>query len=93
MLAAAAATLGTGCGGNDSAGGIKAPKGTSQSEFERQLETAQTVTAADFPATKGRTLQTEPWLFTFDRAGRVAARLEGSFGTRAFEQAIEDALR
>lgn len=37
-------------------------------------------------------LQTEPWLFTFDRAGRVAARLEGSFGTRAFEQAIEAAL-
>jgi len=38
-------------------------------------------------------LQTEPWLFTFDRSGRVAARLEGSFGTRAFEQAITAALR
>ena len=38
-------------------------------------------------------LQTEPWLFTFDRTGRVAARLEGSFGIRAFEQAIEAALR
>lgn len=38
-------------------------------------------------------LQTEPWLFAFDRSGRVAARLEGSFGTRAFEQAITAALR
>lgn len=38
-------------------------------------------------------LQTEPWLFTFDRSGRVAARLEGSFGTRAFEQAITAALK
>lgn len=37
-------------------------------------------------------LQTEPWLFTFDRSGRVAARLEGSFGLRAFERAIQAAL-
>lgn len=38
-------------------------------------------------------LQTEPWLFTVDREGRVAARLEGSFGQRAFEDAVEAALR
>jgi hypothetical protein len=38
-------------------------------------------------------LQTEPWLFTIDRRGRVAARMEGSFGVRAFEQAIKRALR
>jgi hypothetical protein len=38
-------------------------------------------------------LQTEPWLFTFDRSGRVAARLEGSFGVRGFERAIQAALR
>lgn len=37
-------------------------------------------------------LQTEPWLFTFDRDGRVAARLQGSFGIRAFEQAVKAAL-
>ena len=37
-------------------------------------------------------LQTEPWLFTFDRDGRVAARLEGSFGVRAFEEAVKAAL-
>ena len=37
-------------------------------------------------------LQTEPWLFTFDRDGRVAARLEGSFGVDAFEGAVKAAL-
>jgi hypothetical protein len=37
-------------------------------------------------------LQTEPWLFTFDRRGRVAARLEGSFGVNAFKRALDAAL-
>ncbi len=37
-------------------------------------------------------LQTEPWLFTFDRRGRVAARLEGAFGINAFRSAVEAAL-
>lgn len=34
---------------------------------------------------------TEPWLFTFDRNGRVAARLEGAFGAREIEAAIRAA--
>ena len=33
-------------------------------------------------------LQTEPWLFVIDRDGRVAARLEGSFGLQAFENSV-----
>ena len=37
-------------------------------------------------------LQSEPWLFTFDADGRVAARLEGSFGTESFREAVEAAL-
>ena len=37
-------------------------------------------------------LRTEPWLFTFNAQGEVAARLEGSFGTEAFRQAVEAAL-
>jgi hypothetical protein len=41
----------------------------------------------DFPS-----LQTEPWLFTFDREGRLGARLESSFGVRGFEEAIKAAL-
>lgn len=38
-------------------------------------------------------LKTEPWLFTFDRHGRIAARLEGAFGINAFRHAVESALK
>ena len=38
-------------------------------------------------------LQTEPWLFTIGRDGRVAARLEGSFGVKEFQEAIQAALK
>jgi hypothetical protein len=37
-------------------------------------------------------LPTEPWLFTVRRNGTIAARLEGSIGLRAFEDAIKAAL-
>ncbi len=36
-------------------------------------------------------LQTEPWLFTIDREGKVAARLEGAFSARELEAAIAKA--
>jgi hypothetical protein len=38
-------------------------------------------------------LQSEPWLFTVDKHGRVAARLEGSIGIRAFRAAVKAALK
>jgi hypothetical protein len=37
-------------------------------------------------------LRTEPWLFVVGRDGRITARLEGSFGVRAFERAIRSGL-
>jgi hypothetical protein len=37
-------------------------------------------------------LPTEPWLFTVRADGTIAARLEGSIGLRAFEDAIKAAL-
>jgi hypothetical protein len=37
-------------------------------------------------------LRTEPWLFVVGKDGRVTARLEGSFGLNAFEQALKTAL-
>jgi len=45
------------------------------------------------PPLKAFGLQTEPWLFTVGADGRIAARLEGSFGVKEFEQAIQAALR
>ncbi|MBA3305254.1 MAG: hypothetical protein H0U25_04930 [Thermoleophilaceae bacterium] len=41
---------------------------------------------------EGFGLRTEPWLFTIDADGRVAARLEGSFGVDEFRDAVEAAL-
>jgi hypothetical protein len=38
-------------------------------------------------------LRTEPWLFAFDRSGRVAARIEGAFSERELEQAVAAAKR
>jgi hypothetical protein len=37
-------------------------------------------------------LRTEPWLFVVDKSGRITARLEGSFGLKAFERAVRTAL-
>lgn len=36
-------------------------------------------------------LQTEPWLFTIDADGKVAARMEGAFGIDEFRAAVEAA--
>ena len=36
-------------------------------------------------------LATEPWLFVVGKDGRITARLEGSFGLKAFEQALKTA--
>ena len=37
-------------------------------------------------------LPTEPWVFTIDKTGKVAARLEGAFSARELEAAIQKAL-
>jgi hypothetical protein len=36
-------------------------------------------------------LPTEPWLFTIDRTGRIAARIEGAFSARELEEALKKA--
>jgi hypothetical protein len=45
------------------------------------------------PQLKAFHLETEPWLFTVNRRGVIAARLEGSFGVNAFTAALVAALR
>ena len=36
-------------------------------------------------------LQSEPWLFVFDRSGKVSTRIEGEFSERELKQAIAKA--
>ena len=38
-------------------------------------------------------LPTEPWVFTFDKDGKVAARIEGAFSAAELERAIKQALK
>jgi hypothetical protein len=45
------------------------------------------------PSLRAFRLRTEPWLFTVGADGRIAARLEGSFGLKEFERAVRAALR
>ena len=44
------------------------------------------------PPLQAFNLQSEPWLFVMDKDGKVTARLEGSFGVDAFEDAIKTGL-
>jgi hypothetical protein len=44
------------------------------------------------PPLQAFNLETEPWLFVTDKRGRVTARLEGSFGIAAFEDAVKSGL-
>ena len=36
-------------------------------------------------------LKTEPWVFAFDRNGKVAARLEGAYSVAELEQVVKEA--
>jgi hypothetical protein len=45
------------------------------------------------PQMKAFHLETEPWLFTINRRGIIAARLEGAFGVEEFRKALEAALQ
>ena len=69
-----------------------------QAEYGEEVEFIHQEVYVDNDASKGLRppleefgLPSEPWLFTFDTDGKVAARLEGSFGLREFEEAVQAA--
>ena len=45
------------------------------------------------PQLEAFNLRTEPWVFTFDRTGKVAARLEGAWSAKELESAVQAATR
>ena len=45
------------------------------------------------PQVRDWRLPSEPWLFTVDRRGRIAARMEGAFSADELERAVEAAVR
>jgi hypothetical protein len=44
------------------------------------------------PQLRAFRLPTEPWVFTIDASGRIAARIEGAFGARELEAAVKKAV-
>lgn len=72
---------------------FKATYGRRMAFIHQEVYAQNMVQAGLRPQLRAFHLQTEPWLFTFDRSGRVAARLEGAFGRSEFRAAIEAALK
>jgi hypothetical protein len=44
------------------------------------------------PQVRAFHLPTEPWLFTIDRQGRIAAAVEGAFGLKLMREAVDKAI-
>lgn len=44
------------------------------------------------PQVRAFHLPTEPWLFTIDRRGRIAAEVEGAFGLKLMHEAVDKAI-
>jgi hypothetical protein len=70
-----------------------------KADYEDQAEFIHTEVYVDNEIRKGYRpqltafrLPTEPWTFTFDANGRVAARLEGAFSARELEAAVKKAV-
>lgn len=76
----------------DIAAQMKKTYGDRMAFIHQEVYVDNTVKKGLRPPLESFRLRTEPWLFTVDADGRVAARLEGSFGNEAFERAIRAAL-
>jgi len=76
----------------DIAAQLKKTYGDRMTFIHQEVYVDNTVEKGLRPSLEAFRLRTEPWLFTVDAEGRVAARLEGSFGNEAFERAIKAAL-
>ena len=63
------------------------------SSSTRRSSWTTTSTRASGPRCCRWRLPTEPWVFTVDRNGRVAARLEGAFSAKELDQAVDAAVK
>ena len=45
------------------------------------------------PQVRAFRLPSEPWLFTIDRRGVISDAIEGAFGSKLLDEAIEKAIR
>ena len=71
---------------------LKAKYGDKIEFIHQEVYVNNDVNAGLRPPLEAFHLRTEPWLFVVNAQGKVTARLEGSFGVTAFENALKTAL-
>jgi len=71
---------------------VKAERGDEAAFVHMEIFKDNVVDRGYRPQVAAWGLPTEPWLFTVDRRGRIAARLEGAFSVRELDQAVDRAV-
>jgi hypothetical protein len=71
---------------------LKAQYGDQVEFIHQEVYVDNTPDAGLRPPLEAFRLRTEPWLFVIGKDGKITARLEGSFGQQAFEDALKTAL-
>jgi hypothetical protein len=71
---------------------LKAKYGDKIEFIHQEVYVNNDVNAGLRPPLEAFHLRTEPWLFVVNAQGKITARLEGSFGVTAFENALKTAL-
>jgi hypothetical protein len=71
---------------------LKAKYGDKIEFIHQEVYVNNDVNAGLRPPLEAFHLRTEPWLFVVNAQGKITARLEGSFGVNAFENALKTAL-
>jgi hypothetical protein len=71
---------------------LKAKYGDKIEFIHQEVYKDNNVNAGLRPPLEAFHLRTEPWLFVINKDGKITARLEGSFGITAFENALKTAL-
>ncbi|WP_354700334.1 hypothetical protein DSM112329_00603 [Paraconexibacter sp. AEG42_29] len=76
----------------DIAAQLKKTYGSRMEFIHQEVYVDNVVSKGLRPPLQSFKLRTEPWLFIIDKDGKVTSRMEGSFGFRAFEEAIKTGL-
>ena len=72
---------------------VKAARGSDATFVHQEIFRDNDIGKGFRPQVAAWGLPTEPWVFTVDRNGRVAARIEGAFSAEELEKAIDAAVR
>ncbi len=72
---------------------VKADRGKDAAFIHQEIYRDNEIDKGFRPQVLTYKLPTEPWVFTVDRNGRVAARIEGAFSAEELEKAVDAAVK